>query len=401
MVPGGTPRDAPHPLEGITVIDLTQVIAGPYASMLLGDLGADVIKIEAVGRGDQTRTSIPAPAYFDTVNRNKQSIAIDLKSPAGQSVAKDLLADADVFLENTKPGRLETFDLTYEAIRAVNPSIIQCSITGFGSDSPYEGIPAMDMVIQAMSGIMSITGEAEGPPTWSGLPSGDLAAAMYATQAITTALFARERGTIETELIEIPMLDAAISWLGPRAGYTFGTGEPFPRMGTRHPSNEPAGVFECNDGYIVLIAFSEQIWSDFCTAIDREDLLDDERFDGRRNRVANRDALLAEINPVMRDRPTTEWIEILHEHEVPAGPIYDTKTLWDDAHVQARQLRRTIPCPSGRTATVIDHPVQYAALGVGPQRHPPDLGEDTDTLLTDLGYSTTEITALRDHGVIE
>lgn len=401
MVLDGSLFEGVSPLEDVTVVDLTQVIAGPYASMLIGDLGADVIKIEAPGRGDQSRTSVPAPEYFDTVNRNKQSIAINLKAPEGQAIAKDLLETADVFLENTKPGRLVTFDLTYDSIRAVNPEIIHCSITGFGSGSPYEGIPAMDMVIQAMSGIMSMTGEADGMPTWSGLPSGDLAAAMYAVHAITTALYARERGLIESEFIEIPMLDAAISWLGPRAGYTFGTGEAFPRMGTRHPSNEPAGLFECSDGYIVLIAFSEQIWADFCAAIDREDLLTDDRFQGRRNRVEHRAALLDEINPILAERTTEEWLDILHDHEVPAGPINDTKTVWNDDHVRARGLRRTIDRPDRAEATVIDNPVQYQSLAVGPGRHPPDLGEHTEDLLTDLGYSPDTIEQLQQDGVIE
>lgn len=393
--------DGIHPLEGITVVDLTQVIAGPFASMLLGDMGADVIKIEAPGRGDRTRRSIPAPEYFDTVNRNKQSIAIDLKSSEGQAIAKALLEDADVFLENTKPGRLSTFDLTYESVRDVNPTIIQCSISGFGTESPYEGIPAMDMVIQAMSGIMSLTGEADGPPTWSGLPSGDLAAAMYAVQAITSALFARERGLIDTELIEVPMLDAAISWLGPRAGYTFGTGEPFPRMGSRHPSNEPAGLFACQDGYIVLIAFSEELWADFCAAIDREDLLKDDRFQGRRNRVANRAALLDEIEPILAARSAEYWIETLRDHEVPAGPIYDTKTVWDDDHVSQRELRQRMNRPGRSAATVIDHPVSFTSLAAGPRIPPPELGDSTDSLLQAHGYRQAEIERLRQNGIVE
>jgi crotonobetainyl-CoA:carnitine CoA-transferase CaiB-like acyl-CoA transferase len=388
------------PLDGVTVVDLTQVIAGPFATQTLGDMGADVVKIEAVGRGDRCRSVPPVPEYFDTVNRNKRSVALDLKSDEGREVAHRLLEDADVFVESTKPGRVETYDLTYEDVSGVNPEIVYCSVTGFGHDSPYEDVPAWDMLIQAMSGIMSMTGEPDGPPVWSGLPSGDLAAAMYATQSILAALYAQERGTVDGEWIEVPMLDAAVSWLCSRAGHSFGFDEPFPRAGAHHPSIAPFGAFECADGRIVVAAGTDSLWEDLCAAIDRPDLAEDDRFGTLEDRIDRLDALLAELEPAFAQRTEDEWIEQLHAHGVPAGPINDTATVWEDEHVQQRNLHRRMERERRADADVIDHPVHFATLGTHLDIPPQQLGESTNDLLAELGYSDAEIEQLREHDVV-
>ena len=389
------------PLDGVTVVDLTQVLAGPFASMAFGDMGAEVIKIEAVGRGDRSRSVEPSPAYFDTVNRNKRSVGLDLKSDDGQAVAMRLLSEADVFIESTKPGRAEAFGLGYEDVREANTGIVYCSVTGFGHGSPYESVPAWDMLIQAMSGVMSVTGEPEGPPVWSGLASGDLAAATYAVQSVLAALYARERGRIESEWIEVPMFDAAISWLTLRAGHSFGTGEPFPRSGTRHPSLAPFGAFECADDRIVIAAGTGSLWGDLCAAIDRPELESDGRFASLQARLDNREALVAELESTLGSEPAVAWIDRLHDNGVPAGPIHDTCSVWEDEHVKERNLRRRMERSGREPAVVIDHPVHFANLGTRLETAPEELGESTDDVLAAHGYSRAEIERLRESGIVE
>ncbi|ELY50469.1 CaiB/BaiF CoA transferase family protein [Natronolimnohabitans innermongolicus] len=401
MDAAGRTESGALPLEGITVVDLTQVVAGPFTTMMLGDLGAEVIKIEAVGRGDRSRSIQPNPAYFDSVNRNKHSVALDLKSDAGQRAAQRLIADADVFVESTKPGRAAAFNLDYETVSELNPELIYCSIVGFGRDSPYEELPAWDMLIQGMSGIMSITGEEGGEPLWSGLPSGDLIAGSYASQSVLAALYARERGRIDGEWIEVPMLDAAISWLTARAGHTFGSGDPFPRLGTHHPSIVPFGKYECADRPIIVAAGTADFWRGFCRAIDRPELLDDDRFATMDDRVDNRAELAEIVEPILRGEESDYWIDRFHAEDVPAGPIYDTKSVWDDDHVQRRALHKTMERDDRADADVIDHPVHFTALTTQLEVAPERLGESTDSILERHGYSPEEIETLREEGVLE
>lgn len=401
MHPADRTASGPLPLEGITVVDLTQVVAGPFTTMMLGDLGAEVIKIEAVGRGDRSRSIQPQPAYFDSINRNKHSVALDLKSEGGQEAAQRLIADADVFVESTKPGRAAAFNLDYETLSELNPDLVYCSIVGFGHDSPYEDLPAWDMLIQGMSGIMSITGKEDGEPLWSGLPSGDLIAGSYASQSVLAALYARERGHIDGEWIEVPMLDAAISWLTARAGYTFGFDEPFPRLGTHHPSIVPFGKYECTDRPIIIAAGTPDFWRGFCRAIDRPDLLEDERFATMDDRVDNRDALADIVEPIIAAESSEYWIERLHAEDVPAGPIYDTKTVWEDEHVRKRELHRTMDREDREDADVIDHPVHFTALTTQLEVAPERLGQSTNNVLQRHGYSAEELETLREEGAIE
>ncbi len=389
-----------RPLAGVTVIDITQVVAGPFATMNLGDLGAEVIKIEAVGRGDRSRSITPNPEYFDTINRNKRSIEVNLKSEAGQEIVRKLTAEADVFVESAKPGRMEAFNLSYEELREVNPELIYCSISGFGRDSPYEELPAWDMLVQAMSGIMSITGEEGGQPLWSGLPSGDLITAMYTNQSVIAALYARERGVIDSEWIEVPMLDAAISWLSARAGHTFGFDEPFPRLGTRHPTISPFGVYSCSDDNIVIAAGTDSLFEELCRVIDREDLLEDDRFETGTDRAENYAALDAEIEAVLENDTADAWIDRLQAERVPAGPINDTKTVWEDEHVQRRELHQVMERPGREDADVIDHPIHFTSLVTELARAPEELGESTADLLARLGYDDAEIDELREDGVV-
>lgn len=389
------------PLKDINVVSTCQVIAGPFATQTLGDLGANVVKIEAVNRGDRARSLDPVPQYFDTLNRNKESIAINLKTDRGQEITHRLLEEADVFVESMKPGRTERFDLDYQTVKGVTRDIIYCSISGFGNDSPYENLPAWDMLIQAMSGVMSMTGEPDGRPVWSGLPSGDLAASMYATQSILAALYAREQGIIDGEYIEIPMLDAAISWLTARAGYTFGNEQPFPRTGDHHPSIAPFGIFNCADGWLIVAAGTQSLWEELCHAIERPELLADGRFETSADRVQNVEDLKAELDAVFNERTQEEWLEILHKRNVPAGRINDTLSIWEDEHVQTRGLRCSMERAEQQDASVINHPVIFKNLDTHLSSPPPQLGANTHDILNAVGYTQGEIESLRREGVID
>lgn len=379
------------PLTGVTVVELSQVLAGPFATMMLGDLGADVVKIEAPGRGDRARNIQPTPAYFDSVNRNKRSVEIDLKSDIGQRAARSIIEEADVFVQSTKPGRIEEYGLDYETVAPANPDLVYCAISGFGSDSPYQDVPAWDLLIQAMSGIMSMTGEADGPPVWSGLSSGDIAASMYVVQSVLGTLLSRERGTLDGgDYIEIPMLDSAVSWLTLRAGYVFGFDEPYPR-GNHHPNLAPFGVFECRDGPMVLAAATRTLWESFCEAVDRPALARDSRFESLEDRVENRDALVEAINDVLDERAVDEWIERLHDNEVPAAPVYDTETVWEDEHVDQRELHRVLPRDGRPDADVIASPMRFTNGATELRSAPPALGSDTEAVLENHGWTPDEI----------
>jgi len=393
--------NATLPLDGLKVVGLAQAVAGPFATMLLADLGAEVIKIEPVSTGDAARHVPPISKYFEAINRNKRTVSVDLKSTEGQEVAYRLLSDADVFVENAKMESLERFNLDAEQVFEREDHLVYCSIKGFGQGSPYEGLPAWDIIVQAMSGIMSLAGERDGPPMWSGLLSGDLIPAMYSVQAVLAALYAIDRGDIDREYIEVPMLDSAISWLTVRAGHTFGTGEKFPRGGTQHPTMTPFGTFECSDGTIVVGASTDSLFERFCRAIDRTDLLTDERFLTLADRVEHRDVLLPEIEPILAEESCDYWLETFRDHGVPAGPINDTRTVWEDEHVKQRELHRTVKKRDGGTADMIDNPVRFANLGTEIRLPPPEFGADTDGVLEQYGYTREEIERLRADGIVE
>ncbi len=393
-------REGELPLSDITVIDLTQVVAGPFATMNLGDLGAEVIKIEAVGRGDRCRNIQPVPEYFDTINRNKQSIAVNLKTSEGQEVIYNLVETADVFIESTKPGRVESFNIAYDDLIEYNSELIYCSISGFGSDSPYENLPAWDMLIQGMSGIMSMTGEKGGQPVWSGLMSGDLITSMYTTQSVLAALYAREKGRIESEWIEVPMLDAAVSWLCSRAGYAFGYDEPFPRLGTRHPSIAPFGIFTCRDDSIVIAAGTDSLFEDFCSVLEREDLFVDERFADMDARVENVQELTTIIESELESETAETWVERLQRKSVPAGLIHDTKTIWEDEHIKRRELYQQMEREDRKNAEVIDHPIHFTRLATQLDTAPEPLGESTTDVLRECGYEEEELRRYEEEGII-
>jgi formyl-CoA transferase len=385
-----------HPLADVTVLDVTQMVAGPFASMQLADLGAEVYKIERPDGGELGRSNPPfvdgRSTYFASVNRNKGSIALDLKSDAGQAAFRALAEDADVIVENNPPGRMARFDLGYETIRELNPAIIYCSISGFGQTGPYRELPALDIVAQALSGVMSITGPADGTPHRAGVPIGDIAASMYAVQSILLALYQRER-TGTGDHLDVSMLDCLTTWLTVRAGASWGHGEPYPRMGNALPEFVPYGVYEAAEGYLAVVVVADHHWERLCTVLGRAELADDERFATGAARRANREAVEELLAEVIATATADEWFERLRDHGVPAAPVYDTLEVWDDEHVQARDLLTTVP-DGDREANAIRYPVEFAALEAEITRGVPDLGADTRAVLAAAGVDEAVIDAL-------
>lgn len=372
------------PLDGIRVVDCTQMLAGPFATQLFVELGADVVKIERPGTGDITRAVGPEvgdtelSAYFVAMNRGKRSVALDLASETGAAAFLALVEDADVVIENYRPGTLEKWGLGYDVLNEVNEDLIVCSISGF-LEGPYRDLAAFDMVVQALSGSMSVTGEADGPPARPGIPIGDISGGMYAAVATMAALFNRDR--VGGQYIEVPMFEGLVSWLVERAGRTFVTGEPYPRLGTIHPELAPYRAFETEDGWFAAAIASQGTWESFCEAIDRTDLLDDERFGTNRRRVEHRDALSAELEPIFRRRPASAWFELFREKGIPGAPIQDTVEVFEDEQLRSSGQLSELSM-DGVELPFVTCPIQFSAFGPAVDGPPPALGEHTREVLT-------------------
>ncbi|MFC7233369.1 CaiB/BaiF CoA transferase family protein [Saliphagus sp. GCM10025308] len=303
-------------------------------------------------------------------------------------------------MENFKPGVTEHFGIDYDSVHDVNDDVVYCTITGFGEDSPYADTPAFDMVVQAMGGAMSVTGEPNGPPVRSNVPMGDVAPAMFAVQSILAALYARDVGDVGGERIEVSMLDAMISWLGPRAARSVVLDEPYPRTGTAHEEFAPYRRFETADSHVVVCVAAESLWPRFCRAIDHEELIDDPRFATNADRSASQDALYEHLEPIFERRSTTEWVERLRDHGVPVGPVYDTLELWNDPHVEHRELLQWLPGDrAGEELPSVAYPVQFSGDLDDPSA-PEAIGASTERYLRDLGYSPETIESLAENGVI-
>src|SRR3954469_24920169 len=315
------------PLKGLTVFDLTRVLAGPTCVQMLADLGADVIKIEKPGSGDDTRGFAPPfmpgtqeSAYFVGVNRNKRSVTLDIAKPEGQAIALELIAQSDILVENFKVGALAKYGLGYEQLRARFPGLIYCSITGFGQTGPYAPRPGYDSLVQAMGGVMSLTGEPDGLPQKVGVPIADLFAGLYACIGVLAALRHRER-TGDGQQIDIGMLDTHVAWLANQGMNYLATGENPARLGNQHPNIVPYQVFPTADGHIVLSIGNDPTFARFCENFGLAHLLDDERFASNPIRVANRDHVTATLTPVMQSKTTAEWIDLLEAQKIGCGPI--------------------------------------------------------------------------------
>lgn len=389
-------------LEGVTVVDLSTFVTGGFCSLMLANQGADVIKVERPDVGDDNRHSGPPflggeSPYFWTVNYGKRSIELDLKQEEGLAALYDLVAEADVFIQNYRPGTAEKLNVDYDAIRDVNEDVVYCAISAFGQTGPWSQRPGYDLLVQGMSGIMSVTGEADGRPVKVGLPQTDLITGMWSAFGIMTALYRRER-TGEGEYLELGMLDAALPWLTKQAGKVFAGEEPSP-MGTKDPVLAPYQTYETKDGHINVACLNQKLWRQFCDAIDRPDLPEDERFETNADRVEHMDELETEIEDALAERTTDEWMDVLVEDAgIPAGPVQSVEDALYNEQTKARGVVTEMEA-RGQTIPVIEHPIKYRDSESGFTAPPPELGEHNREVLRDVGYSDDDIDHLEATGV--
>lgn len=388
--------------EGVKVLDLTTFVTGGFCSLMLANQGADVVKIERPGVGDDNRHSGPPfidgeSPYFWTINYGKKSVELDLKTDAGRQALYDLVEKADVFLQNFRPGTAERIGVDDETIRSHNDDIVYCAISAFGQTGPWSQRPGYDLIIQGMSGIMSVTGEADGQPMKVGLPMTDLITAMWAAFGISSALY-RRKETGEGEYIDLGMLDSALPWLTKQAGKAFAGDSPT-RMGTKDPVLAPYQTFPTEDGYINVAALNEKLWGAFCVAIDHPELEDDDRFATNSDRVDNMDELEAIISDILRQRTTDEWMtKIVDEGGVPAGPVLEVEDALYNEQTEARDVMTTLDHPEHGSIPVIEHPIQYENADSGFEAPAPKLGEHNRSVFEEIGYSTSDIEALEENG---
>jgi crotonobetainyl-CoA:carnitine CoA-transferase CaiB-like acyl-CoA transferase len=388
------------PLSGVTVVDFTRVLSGPYCTMLLADMGARVIKIEQPGRGDDTRAWGPPfvngeSAYFLSINRNKESLTLDLKHPSARKVLDRLLAHADVAVENFRPGTMERLGLGYGDLRERLPRLVFCSISGFGQNGPRSSEPGYDAVIQGEGGLMSITGAADGPPFRLGVAIADIVSGMFAAQGVAMALLARAR-TGRGQRVDVGMLDATAALLTYQAGIYFATGKTPGRMGNRHPTIVPYETFPARDGDFVVAVGNDEQWRRFCVAIGARELADDDRFATNRARVANYDALRPLLVTQLQSRTRNEWVADLKRAAIPCGSVREVAEVLQDAHLTAREMIETVEHATAGAVRVLGIPIKLSENPGSVRTAPPALGQHTREILQqDCGLLEEEIEELR------
>ena len=395
---------AERPLSGVRVLDLTRVLAGPFCSMILGDMGAEVIKVEEPGKGDDTRSWPPflggEATYFLSVNRSKQSLTLNLKAPEGRAILQRLVRKSDVLLENFRTGTMERLGLGYKSLARLNSKLVYCAISGFGESGPEASRAGYDLVVQAESGIMDITGFEDGPPVKVGTSIADLVAGMSAAHGVTLALLARHR-TRRGQKVEISMQDAMAALLTYQAGIYFGTGAKPGRRGNAHPSIVPYEVFKAADAYLTLGVANNSLWERCCAAMERPELAKDPRYATEAARVQNRDALVPLLNELLGARPADEWLKRFEAAGVPAGRIRTVAEVCESAHLQARAMIVTLPHPKAGPLRVLGVPVRLHATPGKAATPPPLLGQHTERVLRAvLGMPRAEVARLRATGVV-
>jgi len=405
-----------RPLSDIRVLDLTRILAGPWATQNLADLGAEVIKVERPGRGDDTRSWGPPwlkdaagrdtreAAYFLSVHRGKKSVTLDISKPAGQALLRELAAKSDVLVENYKVGDLARYGLGYEDLRHVNPRLVYCSVTGFGQDGPYAPRPGYDFIFQGMGGLMSITGERDdlpgGGPQKVGIAVTDVLTGMYASLAVVSALRHRDAAGVG-QYIDMALFDAIVAFNANQILNFWCSGEVPKRYGNAHANIVPYEVFPSADGHIILAVGNDGQFASFCAVAGRPELAVDPRFRTNPDRVRHRPVLVPIVQDIVRTQGSRWWIERLEAAGVPCGPINDMGQVFEDPQVRHRGMRVDIPHPLGVDVPTVASPMRFSATPVAYDRPPPMLGEHTDAVLGELlGYDAALITALRSDGVL-
>ncbi|WP_182343906.1 CaiB/BaiF CoA transferase family protein [Comamonas koreensis] len=397
MQPSPTPRTGP--LSGLVVVELTNVMAGPVGGLLLADMGAEVVKVERLPGGDDTRRAIPPEiqgesATFMIVNRNKRGIAVDLKHPDGLQVVRRLIDKADVVIENFRPGTMEKLGLGYDVLRASNPGLIYCKITGFGLNGPYAKRAGYDLIAQGMSGIMSLTGEGPGrPPVKVGVPIGDVTAGILASTGVLAAYIERLR-TGEGQYVDTSLYEASLVHTYWQVAMAFATGESAGPMGSAHPVAAPYQAIPTQDGWINIGAVSQSTWVGMTRVLQLEHLLEDERFASNRERMAHRDLLISIITEAMRSNTTDYWVEKFEQAGVPAGPVRKIKDMLEDPQTLARDMVIEVDHPVAGQVQALGLPIKFSHGNGVTRRGAPQYGEHTAEVLQELGYSSDDIAAL-------
>ena len=395
---------ADQPLKGIRVLDLTRVLAGPYCAMLLGDMGAEVIKVEEPGKGDDTRGWPPfaggESTYFMSVNRNKKSITLNLKAPEGRELLEKLAKKSDVLLENFRTGTMEKLGLGYARLAKLNPRLVYCAISGFGESGPEAHRGGYDLIVQAESGVMDLTGFPDGPPVKVGNSIADLVAGMSGAHGVTLALLARQR-TRRGQKVEVAMLDVMASLLTYQAGMYLNAGRTPARRGNEHPSIVPYEVFKAADGYLALGVANNSLWERCCAALERPDLAKDPRYATEAARVEHRATLVPLLNEVLGARPAEEWMKRLEAVGVPAGRIRTVPEVCESEHLRARGMLVALPHTKAGTVRMMGVPIRLHGTPGKARTAAPVLGADTDAVLTRvLGLRRAEVQRLRAAGVL-
>lgn len=394
-----------RPLDNIRVVDVSRVVSGPYCTMMLADMGAEVIKIEEPGRGDEARAFGPPflggeSPYYLSINRNKKSCTVNLKTEGGRAILERLIERSDVLVENFRPGTMDRLGFGYATASRWQPRLVYCSISGFGTTGPDAGRPGYDLIVQGESGIMDITGQPDGPPNRVGVSIADLASGLLATQGILLALYARER-TGRGQRVEIAMLDAMASLLTYNAGIYFATGESPTRQGNRHPLVVPYETMRVADGWLNLGVANDSLWKRFCQAIERPDLAADDRYATAAKRVERREELAATIGDILATRTVDDWMALLGGAGVPCGRIRTVAEVCSNPQLTSRGRIAELAHPTAGTVKMIGPPIELSDTPGGVDAPPPLLGADTDDVLTrTLRYTVAEVQAFRAAGAI-
>lgn len=387
------------PLQGIVVLDLSRVLAGPYASMILADYGADVIKIEMPGKGDDSRAYGPfvgqESAYFMSLNRDKRSMTLNLKQPEAQEIFKKMAAKADVILENYRPGVMDGFGLGYDVLKTINPRLIYAACSGFGQTGPYRHRPAYDVIVQGMGGIMSITGQEGGEPTRVGASIGDITAGLFTAIGIMLALHHRDV-TGEGQMVDVGMLDCQVAILENALARYYASGQaPLP-IGNRHPSITPFEAFKARDGYVIIAVGNDRLWQEFCQLIGRPELVNDPRFISNPKRTENQKALKAILDTIFPLKTVDEWLAALDKAGIPCGPINTVDRVVRDPQIQARQMVVATQHPVAGAVKMAGVPIKLSATPGAVERPAPTLGQHTEEILREmLGMTAPQVAALR------